>query len=712
MKAVLIYAGTSEGRRLAERLLKVGIRVEACVATEYGVQVLKGDEEIKIHQGRLSAEEMRSLYDEGDYFAVVDCTHPFATEVSKNIKESLKGTGIAYMRVARDWEHPLEDEESGDVGNLEYFADAKVCAEILSMRKSFKRILLTTGSKELSQFCKDPELQKRLVVRVLPGRESMETCWKLGLEGKQIIAMQGVSTKEMNLAVIRQYGIDCLVTKESGQAGGEGEKVQAAKEAGITCMMIRRPIYGADYMECSEDEAFQIIMEVREELDKMMREEAEEDSEDEVTMDIVLAGMGMGTASSMTVELQSLLDRTDYLFGAPRLIDRINAGKEKYPYYLAKDILPKLKELRERHAASGESCQVTVLFSGDSGFYSGCKRLREALEGLEGVKVSVLPGISSLAAFCAKIGEEWQDALILSAHGVPVEDWAAKLMHGIRSHKKVFMLTSGDEDVRRIGTLLEASDCEIENIWVGYQLSYPQEKIMSLTARECQTVFDGGLYVVMVIPKQAGSQGDILTPSMKDDVFIRDKVPMTKEEIRELSVCKLGLTEGAVIYDIGSGTGSVGVQIAALSGGVKVYAIEQDKDALALTRKNQWKFSLENLHVVEGTAPQALEKLPVSTHAFIGGSRGKLREILDCLYQKNNHMRVVINAVSLEGITQAQEILKDFPVTDLDIASVQVNKAKKVGDYHLMMANNPVTIFSFTFCEEESEPDTNVTDKS
>lgn len=699
MSAVLLFAGTFEGRILAERLVKEGISVEACVATEYGVQVLKGNEGIKLHQGRLSVEEMRALYEQGDYFAVVDCTHPFATVVSENIKESLKGTKLPFIRVRREWgeNHAEGNEagakhENGEGKRLECFVNAKACAEALLKRQEFQRILLTTGSKELDLFCRDEKLREKLVVRVLPGRESMECCWNLGLEGKQIIAMQGVSTKEMNLAVIRQYGIDCLVTKESGKAGGEDEKLAAAKEAGIPCMLIARPIYGEEFMECTEQEAFQRIMELS---GKIAGEKA-----DAAGMNIVLAGIGMGTEDTMTMELKRVIEKTDYLFGAPRLLAQFTVKCEKYPYYLAKDILPEIKKIKDRHASQGGRCNVTILFSGDSGFYSGCRGVREALMGLEGVTVTVLPGISSLAAFCAKIGEEWQDALILSAHGVDAGEWAAKMLHGLRRHKKVFLLTSGDEDVRQIGTILESANMEPERIWVGYQISYREERIFSLTVADCKTVFARGLYVIMIIPRQSDPMAS-LVPSLKDDDFIRDKVPMTKEEIRELSICKLRLTEESVIYDIGSGTGSIGVQIAALSGSLKVYAIECEEDALKLTRQNQWKFGLENLHVVQGMAPDAFEELPPPTHAFIGGTKGRLREILEKLYEKNPTMRIVINTVSLEGSSQLQEVLREISSTEPEFVTIQVSKAKKMGEYHLMTANNPVTICSFAFVETE-----------
>ena len=191
-----------------------------------------------------------------------------------------------------------------------------------------------------------------------------------------------------------------------------------------------------------------------------------------------------------------------------------------------------------------------------------------------------------------------------------------------------------------------------------------------------------------------------VTPQLSDAAFIREKVPMTKEEIRHVSICKLHLKSDSVLYDVGSGTGSIAVEAASLSDDMEVYAIEQKEEAVSLIERNKEQFGLPNLHVVKGKAPEALETLPVPTHAFIGGSSGQLREILACLYKKNPKMRVVLNAISLETISELKEILTQFRVTEEEVVQVQVNRMKPVGSYHLMQAENPVWICSFRFWKE------------
>jgi precorrin-6Y C5,15-methyltransferase (decarboxylating) len=175
---------------------------------------------------------------------------------------------------------------------------------------------------------------------------------------------------------------------------------------------------------------------------------------------------------------------------------------------------------------------------------------------------------------------------------------------------------------------------------------------------------------------------------------------MTKEEVREVSICILKLHKGAVVYDIGSGTGSIAVEIAGLSGTIQVYAIEQKEEALALIEKNRDKFGLENIEIIKAKAPEGLQGLTAPTHAFIGGSGGNLKEILSVLHRMNPVMRVVINAVSMETICEIKEIVSLYPVEDEDIVQIQVSRSKPAGRYHMMQAENPVWICAFNFKEE------------
>lgn len=189
--------------------------------------------------------------------------------------------------------------------------------------------------------------------------------------------------------------------------------------------------------------------------------------------------------------------------------------------------------------------------------------------------------------------------------------------------------------------------------------------------------------------------------SIPDSEFIRGKVPMTKEEVRAVSIGKLRLCKNAVLWDIGSGTGSVSVEAALQDSSIKVYSIECNEEAVELTKQNAKKFQADNIHIVQALAPDGLEGIPVATHAFIGGSRGNMESILKKLMQVNPGMRVVINAVCLETIGSVQAALKKLNVVDYELVQLSVSRANEVAGLHMMNASNPVFIFSFAFIGQD-----------
>lgn len=672
MKEILIFSGTTEGRRLAETLCKRGIACTVCVATEYGEMVMEKSEGLTICQGRMTAMEMKAFLEEGDYLAVVDATHPFATVVSENIKTCMEGSGVPYLRLKRDTKSSLPEEK-----NLFYYPDSRECAKAL--KETDGNILLTTGSKDLAVYSSVAELKGHLYVRVLPGIESISLCYENGISGKQIIAMQGPFSVEMNEAIIRQYDINCLVTKESGSTGGFLEKIQAAENTGIKVMVIGNP-------ERTEGlTGREVCRELEKLTGKMLMEEEK--------MQISLIGMGMGSRKLLTIEAEEQISKADVIIGAERLLKDIPWQREKVPYYLAKDIIPYLKK--------GNTCHAAILFSGDTGFYSGAQNLYEELKkeienaGLK-AEVAVYPGISSVSSLAARLGTSWQDAEILSIHGR-----TANVLAAVRENKKTFLLVSGVTDMKMLGSMFMAAGMEEVKISAGYQLSYPEEKLLILSPADCLALKQEGLYICLVENEKAGKKR--ITHGLPDASFIRGKVPMTKEEVREISICKLGLTKEAVLYDVGSGTGSIAVECAALSEGIQVFAIEKKEEAAELTKENGSRFGLSNITVVRGEAPEALEGLPAPTHVFIGGSSGNMREILEILYRKNPQARIVINAITLETVSEVIKLLKVLPVEKEEIIQIQVSRGNAAGSYHLMQAENPIFILSFFFAKDRKD---------
>lgn len=716
MKKIVIFAGTTEGRRLSEILADAGIAHTVCVATEYGEIVMReqtdaeaaGAKEqplVSLHRGRMDRKQMEEFLCNEGYEIVVDATHPYAKVVTENLRGAVatlqtsekKAQFPIYLRLEREMAETPEAENPAV--NIRYFESNADCAKALENTEG--NILLTTGSKELPTYCASGRLHDRLYVRILPGRESLELCMEQGIKGRQILALQGPFSTEMNAAILKQYDIRHMVTKNSGRTGGYQEKLEAAKILGIPVYVIqsaRKSVEATGNTLRTDTDSFAGICRKLEQLcDCKFSMQG--------SMEIRLAGIGMGSKNGQTQEVQHAIETADILLGAERMIERYSAKIEKRPYYMTEQILPYLEQLQKNWiTAQRKTLRVTVLFSGDTGFYSGCRKLYVALQeavaaGVLNAGVQILPGISSVVSLSARVGESYEDAAILSMHGKKLN----RLSATVESHEKVFLLTSGSEDIRKIGRLLAEAgltDCEVT---VGYQMSYPEENIRLLTPGMCEEITEEGLYTCLI--RNPHWQPERLTHGRADTCFLRDaKTPMTKEEVREVSICKLHLTQNAVVYDIGSGTGSVAIEIAGVPGEVQVYAIERKPEAVELLRKNREQFHMDNIQIIEAPAPEGLEELPVPTHAFIGGSGGRLMDILRVLYRKNPHMRIVINAISMETIAEFKEVLDTFPVEEEEILQMQVSRVKKLGGYHLPQAENPVWICSFTFRETGTDP--------
>ena len=688
MKKILIFAGTTEGRKLSEYLAEAEINHTICVATEYGEIVLRQHPLVKVHQGRMNQEQVEEFLSNGKFDVVVDATHPFAKEITYNIQAALKemgriGISIPYLRLKRDG---IAKRENG----ITYFETNEECVRALENTEG--NILLTTGSKELYKYCVSEGIKHRLYVRVLPSVESLSLCTEQGICGKQVIAMQGPFTTEMNEAIIRQYEIAYLVTKESGVPGGYQEKINAAKKTGAKIFVIG----------CPKEEEGYSFSEICQKLEDMGEEKFRAKNQIRENMEIILAGIGMGHVNGLTKEVERVISEADILLGAERMLNTICSKAEKHPFYQAEQIIPYLHDIQSGNLFE-ENNKVVILFSGDSGFYSGCQSLYAALEkeiteGRIKASLRILPGISSVAYLASCIGESYQDAAVYSIHGKKLYNLARR----IKNSPKTFLITSGVKDINQLGELLIDAGMQKCEIITGYQLSYEEQWVERHTPLECMELKEEGLYTCFVKNPYAIQRR--LTHGIADGQFIRDKVPMTKEEIREVSICKLRLREKAVAYDIGSGTGSIAIEIAGISDDIQVYAVEQNHEAVSLIEKNKKKFELQNVTVVEARAPEGLTGLPMATHAFIGGSGGRLKEILVSLRQMNPNMRVVVNAVSMETICEMREILSmNDMIKNEEVVQLQVSRAKKAGSYHLMQSENPVWICAFDFCNEEPE---------
>lgn len=227
-KKIIIFAGTSEGRKLCEFFSENNIPVTACVATDYGSVVLSDIRGINLKEGRLSPLEIQNEIKNFDI--VIDATHPYAKNVSKNILDAITLYNKKHIRIIRP---------KLDVENIINFKTIEQACEFLNTVDG--NVLITTGSNELLPFTKIKDFQKRLFLRVLPSVSSIEQCLKYGFLPSNLICMQGPFSEEINIALINQINAKYLVTKESGASGGFEQKISATVKTGSKAIVIGRP---------------------------------------------------------------------------------------------------------------------------------------------------------------------------------------------------------------------------------------------------------------------------------------------------------------------------------------------------------------------------------------------------------------------------------------------------------------------------------------
>jgi precorrin-6Y C5,15-methyltransferase (decarboxylating) len=395
-------------------------------------------------------------------------------------------------------------------------------------------------------------------------------------------------------------------------------------------------------------------------------------------MNVTLIGMGSGQPENLTLQGLAALRQADLILGARRLLAVLPAGctENRAAAY-------RPDEVAELLQTSGAENAVLV-YSGDTGFYSGASSMMEKLEAL-GVRARVLPGLSSIQLLAAALGRPWQGWNLVSAHGRTC-DPVAECMQG----RPTFFLTGGSEDPATLCAQLEAEGFgDVQGV-VGQCLGTPEEKIFRGSVKELAAGRFNSLSVLLVeaaevLPRRA--------PGLPDEAFERGDVPMTKQEVRAAVLAKLAVRSEDILWDVGAGTGSVSVELALAAPRGRVYAVECRPEGCALIKANREKFRTRNLVLVEGLAPDALSDLPAPDAVFIGGSKGSLAAIVDAALDKNPDARICVSAIALETLSAAVAALTAKGRT-MQVSQIAVSRAKAVGGLHLMMAQNPIYLIT------------------
>ncbi len=670
MYKICVFAGTTEGRELVTFLQNQPVHVTVCVATEYGETLLPPSENLTVSAKRLSTEEMIRLFQEEAFDLVIDATHPYADQVTESIAEACQAVGIESVRLLRDAGFP--ETRKGTAGieepeSIVYVPDVKAAVDVLNRHSG--TVLLTTGSKDLRAFQALRDFEERVYARVLPMESSFELCREVGLKPAHVIAMQGPFSTDMNEAQIRHVSASWLVTKDGGNAGGFPEKLAAVKHTGIRMIVIGRPaqrngislsqVQGllCDRFGCRNIRTVQVV------------------------------GIGPGSETHMTEEAQNAIRNADCLIGARRMLESAKAlRRSNAACYEA--IAP--ENIVHTITSHPEFSSVVLVMSGDTGFFSGTKKLIPMLQA-HGEEVWAIPGISSLSYLCAKLHTSYEDIFVTSLHGRE-----GNIVPHVQEHSRVFALVGGEHGIRNLCRDLVAAGLGNVTVSVGERLGYSDEMITVGTAKELLCSEFSSLSAALIEHRQANP---VVTHGLPDEAFLRNPseqpiVPMTKCEVRSVVLSKLSLTKQAVCWDIGSGTGSVALEMALQASGGHVYAIERREDAIHLIQENRDRFPVSNLTIIHGLAPDACRGIPAPSHVFIGGSSGNLNEILETVWTANPNARVVATAIALESMAQLTTWANEHPIYEIEMICMNISRGKSVGAYHLMTAQNPVYVFT------------------
>ena len=651
MYKICVFAGTTEGRTLAEFLCSQQVQVTACVATEYGQTLIKPRENLTVSAKRLTEEEMENLFSSQKFDLVLDATHPYAPIVTENIFSACEKTSTRYLRLLRDGSLAPEDGICCD--------DISGVVDYLNTVEG--NILLTTGSKELIKYVGIRDFSERVYARVLPMEDSLRLCREAGLQPSHILAMQGPFSQEMNSAMLKAVDARFMVTKASGTAGGFEEKIASARQAGAELIVIGRPAQrpGMSYAQVKQTlcRDFSLTLQPR----------------------VTVVGIGPGSHGAMTHQVMEALQNGECIIGARRMLGAVPGRK---PCFDA--IAPQaIAQVIHSHP---EFERFVVVMSGDVGFFSGTRKL---LPLLQDCHVTLLPGLNALTVLASRLHTSYEDVVTVSAHGRD-----RSILPEIRRHHRIFTLLGGENGAGILCQQLTAAGMGEVQVSVGENLSYENEKIVTGTARELSQLHFESLCSALIENEDAGSFF-----GLPDEAFQRGSdgagvIPMTKSEVRAVALSKLQVTDKAVCWDIGSGTGSVSVEMALQALHGSCWGIERREEAIRLARENAGKFGTDNLTFVNGLAPEACRELPAPTHVFIGGSAGNLREIISLILEKNPRARIVATAIALESVAELTGLMKELAFESTEIVCLNAARDRKAGPYHLMTGQNPVYIFT------------------
>ena len=401
---------------------------------------------------------------------------------------------------------------------------------------------------------------------------------------------------------------------------------------------------------------------------------------------VTVIGMSDDGCLSLTARALNSVQNAQVLIGGERHL-------AFFPQFEGKKIAVKgkLVDLIEEMAELSNENNVVVLASGDPLFF-GIGGLITKKIGSERVEIIAHPGSIQLAF--SRIGMKWDDAKIISLHGKKINGFITK----IQLAQKIAVLTDNINTPQAIALHMLKYN---ENNWKAHvceNLGGVNENVQRYTIEELSQKSEMSDLNVVILNR---TESNCTTPStigfIHEDAFEKrmpKKGLITKREVRLLSLGFMNIKHDSIIWDIGTASGSVAIEAAKIAIDGFVYAIEIDSECIQICKDNLITHKVDNVKVIEGRAPQALEGLANPDAIFIGGSKGGMRDILEfCLRKLNNGGKIIVNAITMENIQEAYNFSKEKKL-ETEISQVNISRGVPLAHYHRYEALNPIHIFS------------------
>jgi len=401
---------------------------------------------------------------------------------------------------------------------------------------------------------------------------------------------------------------------------------------------------------------------------------------------VYIIGLAPDGISSLSSEAHRLIEQAEIVFGGSRLLAMFpSLAGEKIAI---RNNLAEITDLIEKNMGRR---RIVILASGDPDFYGIAGHLTGKL-GKDNLEI--IPNVSAMQLAFARIKESWEDAALVSVHGRPIGD----IIGMVRSHDKVGIFTDDKRTPSAIARVLLKHGIDNYTVYVCQDLGGRNEKIVETDLYRLRQKRFSPLNVLILI-KSSPEKTDNVTKrrllGTPDEEFFQRRPKeglITKQEVRAISIAKLQLTDESVLWDIGAGSGAVSIEASSLIRRGRVYAIEKNDSDIAIIKKNIKKFRPNNIEVVHAFAPDGLSEIPYPTEVFIGGSGGRIDEIVDFVSRRlkpNGH--VVMNIVALENLDTALRSLKAHGFM-LDVTMVNVARRVNIAELSRLQALNPVFI--------------------